>query len=312
MMDWFLTLGGLIVLVLGAEGMVRGAVDLALRARISPLVIGLTVVSIGTSAPELLVSLLAAMKGSSSIAIGNVVGSNIVNISFILGVCVLIFPIEVDREARRIHWPVMMAASLLFWLFLRDDLFAAWEGVVFISLMLIYIVWLVWNSRRSEQHSTEEGNNGAQHPIWRALLLLVVGIVALTLGADWFVEGAVAISRGMGVSEQLIGVTVVAIGTSLPELVTSLIAAFRKQADISLGNLVGSNIFNLLGIIGLSAVVLPIQVDHVAFFWDVMAMLGVGLLLYLLMRFGDKIGRWQGAVLMLAYVGYVVMVLQRG
>jgi cation:H+ antiporter len=240
------------------------------------------------------------------------VGSNIVNISFILGVCVLIFPIEVDREARRIHWPVMMAASLLFWLFLRDDLFAAWEGVVFISLMLIYIVWLVWNSRRSEQHSTEEGNNGAQHPIWRALLLLVVGIVALTLGADWFVEGAVAISRGMGVSEQLIGVTVVAIGTSLPELVTSLIAAFRKQADISLGNLVGSNIFNLLGIIGLSAVVLPIQVDHVAFFWDVMAMLGVGLLLYLLMRFGDKIGRWQGAVLMLAYLGYVVMVLQRG
>ena len=144
------------------------------------------------------------------------------------------------------------------------------------------------------------------------MLLLVVGIVALTLGADWFVEGAVAISRGMGVSEQLIGVTVVAIGTSLPELVTSLIAAFRKQADISLGNLVGSNIFNLLGIIGLSAVVLPIQVDHVAFFWDVMAMLGVGLLLYLLMRFGDKIGRWQGAVLMLAYLGYVVMVLQRG
>jgi cation:H+ antiporter len=312
MMDWFLTLGGLIVLVLGAEGMVRGAVDLALRARISPLVIGLTVVSIGTSAPELLVSLLAAMKGSSSIAIGNVVGSNIVNISFILGVCVLIFPIEVDREARRIHWPVMMAASLLFWLFLRDDLFAAWEGVVFISLMLVYIVWMVWNSRRSEQDSTKEGNNGAQHPIWRATLLLVVGIMALTLGADWFVEGAVAISRGMGVSEQLIGVTVVAIGTSLPELVTSLIAAFRKQADISLGNLVGSNIFNLLGIIGLSAVVLPIQVDHVAFFWDVMAMLGVGLLLYLLMRFGDKIGRWQGAVLMLAYVGYVVMVLQRG
>jgi cation:H+ antiporter len=310
MMDWFLTFGGLIVLVLGAEGMVRGAVDLALRARISPLVIGLTVVSIGTSAPELLVSLLAAMKGSSSIAIGNVVGSNIVNISFILGVCILIFPIEVDREVRRIHWPVMMAASLLFWLFLRDGLFAAWEGVVFISLMVVYIVWMVWNSKRSEQQATD--GDGAQHPIWRATLFLVVGIVALTKGADWFVEGAVAISRGLGVSEQLIGVTVVAIGTSLPELVTSLIAAFRKQADISLGNLVGSNIFNLLGIIGLSAVVLPIQVDHVAFFWDVMAMLGVGLLLYILMRFGDKIGRWQGAVLMLAYVGYVVMVLQRG
>ena len=312
MMDWFLTLGGLIVLVLGAEGMVRGAVDLALRARISPLVIGLTVVSIGTSAPELLVSLLAAMKGSSSIAIGNVVGSNIINITFILGVCVVVFPIEVDRDARRIHWPVMMAASLLFWVFLRDDLFSMLEGALFVFMLLIYVVWMVWRSRKSSVSERSGDGHGAQHPIWRASLLLVVGIVALTKGADWFVEGAVAISRGMGVSEQLIGVTVVAVGTSLPELVTSLIAAFRKQADISMGNLIGSNIFNLLGIIGVSSVVLPIQVDHVAFFPDVMAMLAIALLLYPIMRFGNKVGRWQGAVLMLAYVGYVMMVLQRG
>ena len=312
MMDWFLTLGGLIVLVLGAEGMVRGAVDLALRARISPLVIGLTVVSIGTSAPELLVSLLAAMKGSSSIAIGNVVGSNIINISFILGVCVVVFPIEVDRDARRIHWPVMMSASLLFWAFLRDDLFSAVEGALFVSLLIIYVVWMVQRSRKESASEQHIGGNGAQHPIWRASLLLVVGIVALTKGADWFVEGAVAISRGMGVSEQLIGVTVVAVGTSLPELVTSLIAAFRKQADISMGNLIGSNIFNLLGIIGVSSVVLPIQVDHGPFFPDVMVMLAIALLLYPIMRFGDKVGRWQGVVLMLAYVGYVVMVLQRG
>lgn len=309
MMDLLLTLGGLIVLVIGAEVMVRGAVDLALRARISPLVIGLTVVSMGTSAPELLVSLLAAMKGSSAIAIGNVVGSNIVNISFILGLSILLFPIEVDRDARRIHWPVMMAVSLLFWWLFQDDWITRWEGLLFVVLLAAYVGGMVWSSRRSALSRAVEP---ARMAWWKATALLLAGVAALTQGADWFVDGGVGLARSAGVTEQLIGVTVIAFGTSLPELVTSLVAAFRKQPDISLGNLVGSNIFNLLGIIGLSAVVQPIQSDHAAFALDIAAMLAVALVLYPLMRFGSRMGRWQGAILAAAYLAYVVFVIARG
>lgn len=309
MMHLLLTLGGLIALVIGAELMVRGAADLALRARLSPLVIGLTVVSMGTSAPELLVSLMADLKGSASIAIGNVVGSNIANISLILGLSVLIFPIEVDRDAARIHWPVMMGASLLFWWLFADGSVSRGEGSLFIALLVAYVGWMVWSSRRSALARAQEPPSMAW---WKAALLLVAGIVGLTYGADWFVDGGVGLARLAGVSELLIGVTVIAFGTSLPELVTSLVAAFRKQPDISLGNLIGSNIFNLLGIIGISAVVHPITGSSEAFRWDLVAMVGVAVLLLPLMRFGYRMGRWQGAVLSLAYAAYIVAVVVRG
>lgn len=304
-----ITLLGLAVLVAGAEAMVRGAVDLALRARISPLVIGLTVVSMGTSAPELLVSLMADVKGSGAIAIGNVVGSNIANVSLILGLSILIFPIEVDRDARRIHWPVLMAVSLLFWWLMADDLVARGEGAVLILLLSVYVGWMLWSSRRSAMARVQEPPRMAW---WKACLLLVAGVAALAKGADWFVEGGVGLARMAGVSEQLIGVTVIAFGTSVPELVTSLVAAFRKQPDISLGNLVGSNIFNLLGIIGITSVIHPIVASHSAFRTDLLAMLVTAVLLYPLMRFSHRLGRWQGAVLTAAYAVYLVLVIQRG
>jgi cation:H+ antiporter len=310
MNEWMMTLVGLVVLVVGAEAMVRGAVDLAFRARISPLVVGLTVVSMGTSAPELLVSLFAAMKGNPVIAVGNVVGSNIVNITFILGLCILILPLEVDRDSYRFHWPVMMAASLLFGALFMDDAISMVEGAGFVLLLLAYIVWMVRRSR--QQTAARDERQAASMPAWRAIALLLIGVLGLAKGADWFVEGSVAISRGLGVSEQLIGVTVVAVGTSLPELVTSLVAALRKQADVSLGNLVGSNVFNLLGILGISAIIKPIEGDHAAFQLDNGAMLLSAALLYPLMRLGERLGRWQGAVLVLFYVGYVLLVLQRG
>ena len=309
MMDLLITLVGFVTLVAGAELMVRGAVDLALRARISPLVIGLTVVSMGTSAPELLVSLVSAVHGNSAISIGNVVGSNIVNISFILGVSILVFPIEVDRDARRIHWPVMMGASLLFWWLFMDDLIAAWEGLLMLGLMVVYVWWMVWSSRRSTGVDAVAAPKLAW---WKAAALLTFGILCLTFGADWFVAGGVAIAAAAGVSEQLIGVTIVAVGTSMPELITSMVAAFRKQPDISLGNLIGSNVFNLLGILGVTAAVHPIASDHAAFRIDLMAMALVAVLLYPLMRFGSRMGRWQGAVLVVAYAAYMVLVLKRG
>lgn len=310
-MDILLTLGGLVALIVGAEVMVRGAVDLALRARISPLVVGLTVVSIGTSAPELLVSLIAALKGSSAVTIGNVVGSNIANISLVLGAAILVYPISVDRDAYRIHWPVMMLSTLLFTWLLWDDLVARWEGVLLTLLLVAYVFWMVRASRK--------GGGGAGSrpvevttPLWRSLLFVVLGVAGLALGADWFVEGAVRIAESLGVSKQLIGVTVVAIGTSLPELVTSLMAAFRKQSDISIGNLIGSNIFNLLGIIGVSAMVLPIRLDHESFFLDLAVMVLIALVLYPFMRLGRNLGRWQGALLFAAYIVYILLVLQRG
>jgi cation:H+ antiporter len=310
-MDILLTLGGLLLLVFGAEIMVRGAVELALRARISPLVVGLTVVSMGTSAPELLVSLLAALKGSSTIAIGNVVGSNIANISMVLGACILIYPIEVDRDAYRIHWPVMMLVTLLFTAMLWNDDIAFGEGALLVLLLLVYVIWMIRASRKA---ADQPGTHPVKvtTPLWRSLVFVLAGIAGLAFGADLFVEGAVGIARTLGVSEQLIGVTIVAVGTSMPELVTSLLAALRKQSDISIGNLVGSNIFNLLGIIGISAMVLPISVDHTAFLMDLAAMAVIALLLYPLMRMGNKLGRWQGALLLIAYTAYVVMVIQRG
>jgi cation:H+ antiporter len=204
----------------------------------------------------------------------------------------------------------MMAASLLFvGLFLNDAISMA-EGAVFVLLLLIYIVWMVRRSRR--QTAAGDDRSAAGMPAWRAVVLLLLGVLGLALGADWFVEGSVAISRGLGVSEQLIGVTVVAVGTSLPELVTSLVAALRKQADVSLGNLVGSNVFNLLGILGVSAMITPIRTDHSAFQLDNAAMILSAALLFPLMRLGERLGRWQGAVLVLFYIGYVLLVLQRG
>lgn len=306
-----IALAGLVLLVAGADVMIRGAVDLALRARISPLVVGLTVVSLGTSAPELLVSLFAAFKGSTDITIGNVVGSNISNITLVLGLCTVVLPIEVDRDARRIHWPVLMAVTILLVVLMLDDVFQRWEGIMFTAMLVGYVTALVWSSRRS-QRLAGTAPPVPQRAAWLSVAMLLGGVAALSYGADLFVEGAVAIARTMGVSEQLIGVTIVALGTSMPELVTSLLAAFRGQADISLGNLVGSNIFNALGILGITAIVKPIPVSLQAFSLDMGFMLGTTLLLLPLMWAGYRFGRPKGAILLLAYLVYVVLVLQRG
>jgi cation:H+ antiporter len=309
-MEILLTVLGLVLLVFGAEVLVRGATEIALRARISPLVVGLTVVALGTSLPELLVSLLAAWKGNPELAIGNVLGSNIVNLSFILGASILIFPIAVERDARRIHWPVMMAGTVLFMALVWNDRFTRWEGLLFVLLLVLYVVWQIRASR------LVQALEGAPTPLstapaWRSVAFVLVGIGALALGADWFVEGAVVLAGKLGVSDQLVGVTIVAIGTSLPELITSLMAAFRKQPDISLGNLIGSNIFNLLGILGLTAMVRPIMVEHSSFLLDMGTMALVSFLLFPLML-GSKLGRWQGAVLCVAYFAYIILVVQRG
>lgn len=314
-MTLLVTFAGLALLLIGAELLVRGAVSLAFRAGLSPLVVGLTVVSVGTSAPELVVSLVAALHGDADIALANVVGSNVVNITFILGACVAVFPVEVDRSARRVHWPVMMAATLLLWFLLHDGTMSRWDGAFCVAGAVLYVGGMVVGSRRGGTH----GPAGEDHAApalamapWKALVFLVTGIAGLTWGADLFVDGAVLLARGLGLSERSIGLTVVAVGTSMPELITSLVAAFRKQADISLGNLIGSNIFNILGILGITSLVLPMHVEGPAFAQD-MAALGISaLLLFVLMLSGRSLGRWQGLLLLAAYGIYLALLFTRG
>tara|TARA_B110000503_G_C7144448_1_gene412337 strand:- start:8 stop:955 length:948 start_codon:yes stop_codon:yes gene_type:complete len=303
----WLTLG-LIALVLGGEFLVRGAVSIALKAKISPLVVGMTVVSFGTSAPELLVSLSAVIDGYPDVSVGAVVGSNISNIGLVLGITVLIFPIVVNRDSLRIDWPLMILATFLFYFFAMNGELSWWEGVIFISILSLFTFWLVRRSRKegvqlAAESEVEELNAG--NPVYKDVLFLSLGMVALYFGAEWLIEAVVSIASSQGVSEKLISVTIVAFGTSLPELVTSAMAAFRKETDISIGNLIGSNIFNILAILGVTAIVHPLRISDSINQFDVYFLLGISLLLLPIMLFGKKIGRWEGVFLILFYIFYV-------
>ena len=295
-------------LVLGGEFLVRGAVSIALKAKISPLVVGMTVVSFGTSAPELLVSLSAVFGGYPDVSVGAVVGSNISNIGLVLGITVLIFPIAVNHDSLRIDWPLMILATFLFYFFAMNGELSWWEGLVFIAILSIFTFWLILRSRKegvqlaaeSEVEDLDVGN-----PAYKDILFLSIGMVALYFGADWLIQSVVSIASSQGVSEKLISVTIVAFGTSLPELVTSAMAAFRKETDISIGNLIGSNIFNIFAILGVTAILHPLRISDSINQFDVYFLLGISLLLFPMMLFGKKIGRWKGFFLILFYAFYI-------
>jgi len=307
-MEYLWLVLGLIALVLGGEFLVRGAVSIALKAKISPLVVGMTVVSFGTSAPELLVSLSAVLDGYPDVSVGAVVGSNISNIGLVLGITVLIFPIVVNRDSLRIDWPLMILATFLFYFFAMNGVVSWWEGTIFISILSLFTFWLIRRSRRegvqlAAESEAEELNAG--NPAYKDILFLALGMVALYFGAEWLITSVVSIAKSQGVSEKLISVTIVAFGTSLPELVTSAMAAIRKETDISIGNLIGSNIFNIFAILGITAVVHPLTISDSINQFDVYFLLGISLLLLPIMLFGKKIGRWKGVFLILFYVFYV-------
>jgi len=310
-MNVLLLLLGLLVLVVGGDLLVRGAAGLAAKAKIPPMVVGLTIVSIGTSAPEFLVSLQAALKGVPDIAMGNVVGSNIVNISLILGLTVLIVPLPVDRKTITQDWPVMMSASLLLFFFGLDNQVSTAEGWILTITLILFTGYLVIRTRWEGPSDTIESD---QKPArfsgfgWLALFI-VVGCVGLKYGSAWFVSGAVGIAELLGMSDHMIGVTVVAFGTSVPELTASLIAAFKKESEISLGNLIGSNIFNILGVLGFTAIIIPINVSEVIMQSDIYWMLGIAAVLLPLMVFTNKVTRSGGLLLVAGYVVYVFLVL---
>lgn len=308
-LDYLLVLLGFVALIGGGEFLVKGAVGIAAKAKLTKLVIGMTVVSFGTSAPELIVSLHSASQGLPEIAIGNVVGSNIANIALVLGVTVIIFPMPVSRNSMRYDWPMMMLASLLFYLFALDLTIQRWEGMLLFGLLITFIVFLIRNSRKDTSISMSEIEDIDELiekiNVWRQLLFLAVGLIGLYFGSNWLIDGATAIASEFGLSKHVIGITVIAFGTSVPELATSVIAAFKKETDISVGNLIGSNIFNIMTVLGLTSVVKPIGIESNVISWDLLWMLGIALLLLPMMATRRKVGRISGFLLFAIYIIYI-------
>ncbi|MGL4221954.1 MAG: calcium/sodium antiporter [Shewanella sp.] len=302
-------IGGFIILTLGAEALVRGATTIALRLGITPLVIGLTIVAFGTSAPELAVSVKAALAGNSGISLGNVIGSNIVNIGMILGLTALIRPIEVKSEMVKRDIPIMILASMLFWGLLLDGELSLIDGVILLSFMLGYLVFSYFSAKNTNDADGEVIEEGPKNPLL-SLLFIAVGISMLVGGGILFVNGAVDLAKVFGVSEVIIGLTIVAIGTSMPELVTSVLAALKGQSDIAIGNIVGSNIFNILGILGITAIVYP--VSGLGFqSLDFIVMLALAVVILPFAWTGLRIGRREGATLLIAYLGYLIYLVNQ-
>ncbi len=305
-------LAGLVLLVAGAEVLVRGASKLAARFGIPPLIIGLTVVAFGTSAPETAVSVQAALNGSGDLAIGNVVGSNIANVLLILGVTALIAPLIVSRQLIRLDIPIMIGASLLVFALAWDGSLSRLDGALLFSGILAYTAFLIISSRKEksaadDQFNLEYGQTEPSKPYgWLVdTALILVGLVLLVSGSNFLVEGAVSLARALGLSELVIGLTVVAIGTSLPELATSVMAAIKGERDIAVGNIVGSNIFNLLCVLGLASLVSPsaIPVAANALAFDFPVMIAVAIACLPIFFNGYCINRWEGAV----FVGYYAL-----
>lgn len=301
-------IGGLVILILGAEGLVRGSTSLALRMGLTPLIAGLTVVAFGTSSPELVVSLRATLSGQGGVAIGNVIGSNISNIALILGIAALISPLKVERRLIRYEIPLMIAASLLLVALLADGSLNRIEGGLLTLALIAYLVFSIWIARQ-EQHVKGDAPYAPKPEPTRSTFLdsvfVIGGLALLVGGANLFVEGAIDIAEGLGVPPAVIAITMVALGTSLPELATSVVAAFRNEGDVIIGNVIGSNLFNLLCILGIAALVLPMQADGIQM-TDLWVMIGTALLTLPLMRTGLCLSRWEGGLLLLGYIVYVV------
>jgi cation:H+ antiporter len=310
-LDFILLIIGLAILVIGGEFLVKGAVGIARNLEISPLVIGMTVVSFGTSAPELLVSLQAAAEGSPEIAVGNVIGSNVANLALVLGLTVLIFPIIVDRETKVIDWPVMMLATILFYIFLFDGVIELWEGLVLFLFLITFITWRIRRSRKESKLQIEEHVGKESALLTFGYLLL--GLIGLYFGSELLLEGAVQIAINLGMSKSVIALTIVAFGTSSPELVASCVAAYRKQSGISIGTLIGSNIFNIMAVIGLTSIVSPIRLksaDASQFLnFDMYWVTGIALVLLPMLYIGSKFGRIKGAILLSSYVVYISIIV---
>jgi cation:H+ antiporter len=312
---WARLIVGGFLLYLGAEWFVAGASALALALRVSQLVVGLTVVAYGTSAPELIVGLQAALTGHGAVALGNVLGSNIANIGLILGLTAMVKPIAVAESLRRRELPVLVLGAALVVLFLRDGAVGRIEATLLLGLACLYTAWTIRASRRGsaerERPQGDEPSTGGV-PLVRAALKAAAGLAILLVGGGWFVDGAVALARGLGMSERIVGLTIVAVGTSLPELVTSLVAARRGHADLALGNVLGSNIFNVFLCLGSAALAGPVGARLTAIPVDVLAFLFMTGLVAVYIRRPRSISRTEGVLALVAYVLTILLAIAGG
>lgn len=296
-------LGGLVLLFTGGELLVRGSSSLAVSFGLSPLVIGLTVVAFGTSSPELVVSIQAALKGNSAISIGNVVGSNIANIGLILGISAIIRPVKVQSSAVIREIPFMIIVTLIFSVLIFWGRITFLAGFLFVSLLILYVVFSIYNSKKNSDEQFGEVVK-ARYSKFISTIFVLLGLGGLAFGSDFFIDGAVKLAKVLGVSELIIGLTVVAVGTSLPELVTSIVASIRKESDILVGNVVGSNIFNILAIIGIAAMIISIRLQQLDVV-DVMVMMFFSIIILPMSLFNRLISRREGFLLLIGYCAYI-------
>ncbi|MGM0945750.1 MAG: calcium/sodium antiporter [Bacteroidota bacterium] len=303
---------GLVILLVGGKILVDGASAIAVKLGMSAGLIGLTIVAFGTSAPELIVSVNAALKDNSDISIGNVLGSNIANLGLVLGISGLFYPILIKKSHIKFDYPVTLVVSLLFFGLSYNGYIGFWEGFLLVSFFVLFNVYL-FKGKNGNSLEFVEGMEEVEHVKGYNWLVSVVlflgGIIGLYLGSELLVGNAVKISREFGVSERVIGVTIIAIGTSLPELITSIMAALSKRTDLAMGNILGSNIMNILSIIGITALIHPINVSQEFIQSDFLWMLGITLLLLPLMKTKLKISKLEGSILLLSYLAYLYFLL---
>ncbi len=311
-MTYTLIVVGFALLLVGGEAVVRGSVSLANRLGVSPLIIGLTIVGFGTSLPEMVVSVNAALADAPGLAIGNVIGSNIANILLILGIAAMIRPVAVHPRAVTRDMACMSGATVIFIGIGMTGWILWWQGALMLALLTAYIGFTVWHDNRThdavaELHK-EEAEEFSEVPLrtLNVALIIVAGLFAVVIGAEWLVTGATTLARDFGVPEEVIGLTLVALGTSLPELATSIVAACRGHSDVCVGNIIGSNIFNLFGIVGLTSLFAPLPFSDKIISFDLLAMLGATAIMIPFMFTGRCVGRFEGFILLLAYGGYLL------
>ncbi len=317
----FLLLIGMALLIVGADWFVSGSGKIAKALKIPPLIIGLTLVSMGTSAPEASVSINGALNGMNDMSLGNVVGSNIFNTLLILGVSSLIIPLSIGKDLKKFDIPVMVGlyvALLLFTVIITPFYISLWEAIIMLILFVSYTIFLIIRAKHSDKNTvtvSEEQKSLSEKdkkdiPLWLAVILAAAGLTGVIFGGDIVVNNAAELAKTLGMSEALVGLTIVAVGTSLPELVTSVVASIKKENDIALGNVIGSNIFNIIFILGVSSAISPptLSTDSIT---DMAVMLGSGVIILIISLFCKKMSRWQGAILILLYIGYLTYVIIR-
>ena len=299
---------GLTVLIIGGNLLLKAAVSISLRFGIPKLLIGMTVVSLATSAPELIVSIKSALKGSPDLAISNVLGSNIANLGLVLGITILFSPISISKSVYRKEWPIMMFSAIYFLIVIVDGTISKIEGGILVCFLVMTISALIKLRDKSEV----ELENSNEDSLFKSLFILFFGGLFLYYGSEWFIDGAIMLANSFGISERIIGITVVSVGTSIPELVTSLVAVFNKEKSISLGNLLGSNIFNVFAVLGITSIVTPLTVlDQSIINYDIYVMLFFAAIILPLIFFPKKLvlGRKEGIIILLFYTLYVYQLL---